>query len=209
MKLKFLPWLFVVLLAIGAGLLYNAYQQQAAELAQLRQASQELEQRASLADTNQPQPQAALDELNRLREENKDLLRLRNEVRQLREQNQQLNRQAQTAQAQAQSAQAQAETLRATAAQASAQAQQAETTARMQVQVNACLNNLRQIDGAKQQWALANGKPTGSPVNPADILPYLRGNAMPACPAGGIYTINMVGMPPTCSVPGHMLPKAP
>ena len=123
MKLKFLPWLLVGLLAIAVGLLYNAYQQQAADLTQLRQTTQELEQRASLADTNQPQPQGAVDELNRLREENKDLLRLRNEIRQLREQNLQLTRQAQTAQAQAQSAQTQAETARATAAQASAQAQ--------------------------------------------------------------------------------------
>src|SRR5205823_14942467 len=145
----------------------------------------------------------------RLREENKDLLRLRNEIRQLREQNLQLTRQAQTAQAQAQSAQTQAETARATAAQASAQASQTEINARMQGQANACINNLRQIDGAKQQWALANGKLSVSPVNPADILPYLRGNVMPPCPAGGIYTINMVGLPPTCSVPGHVLLKAP
>ena len=30
--------------------------------------------------------------------------------------------------------------------------------ARKTSQTNACLNNLRQIDGAKQQWALENGK---------------------------------------------------
>jgi prepilin-type N-terminal cleavage/methylation domain-containing protein len=30
--------------------------------------------------------------------------------------------------------------------------------ARQVSQTNACINNLRQIDGAKQQWALENGK---------------------------------------------------
>ena len=36
--------------------------------------------------------------------------------------------------------------------------------ARTQSQKNACINNLRQIDGAVQQWALENKKPTGTPV---------------------------------------------
>jgi len=208
MKLKFLPWLLVVASLIGVAVLYSSNQKQEAELAQLRPASQELEQlRASLPDTNQPQAQAQNDELTRLRAENADVLRLRNEVRQLREQNQQLNRQAQTAQAQAQSAQAQADTARANAAQASAQAQQAETTVRMQVQANGCINNLRQIDGAKQQWALQNSKPAGTLVAPANITPYLRNNVLPTCPAGGIYLLNAVGLPPTCSVPGHVVPK--
>ncbi len=107
MKLRHLPWLFVVGLAIATGLLYNSNQQQAAELEKLRSASQELEQlRASQADTKQSQAQAASEELTRLREENKDVLRLRNEIRQMRDQNQQLSRQAQTAQAQVQSVQA-------------------------------------------------------------------------------------------------------
>src|SRR5436309_951710 len=183
MKLKFIPWLLVLALAIGVGLLYNSNQQQAAELAQLRTAGQELEQlRASLADTNQPQAQAANDELTRLREENKDLLRLRGEVHRLREENQQATRQAQTAQAQAQSVQAQADALRATAAQASAQAQQATATARLQQQVNVCINNLRQIDGAIQQWALERSRNAASAVTMADIAPYLKTREVMTCP---------------------------
>ena len=106
MKLKFLPWLLLVGSFAVVVLLYSANQRQEAELAQLRPASQELEQiRANLpADTNQPQAQN--DELTRLRTENADLMRLRNEVRQLRDQNQQLNKQVQAAQSQAQTAQA-------------------------------------------------------------------------------------------------------
>src|SRR5437763_230437 len=77
MKLKHLPWLFVVALAIATGLLYNSNQQQAAELDKLRSAAQELEQlRTSQADTKQSQAQAASEELTRLHEENKDVLRL-------------------------------------------------------------------------------------------------------------------------------------
>jgi len=207
MKLKFLPWVLVVVSVAGAGILYNSNQQQAGELAQARQASQELEQlRATMSD--QHAEAGAKDELARLREENKDVLRLRNEVRRLREENQQFSKQAQAAQAQVQSVQAQAEALRASAAQATAQAQQAEGAARMQTLANACINNLRQIDGATQQWALENRKDATARVTMADILPYLR-NKPPICPANGTYTLSTVSSLPTCSVPGHMLPKSP
>jgi len=40
-----------------------------------------------------------------------------------------------------------------------------------------------------------------------DIAPYLK-NGIPKCPAGGIYTINSVGVAPTCSIRGHALPQA-
>jgi prepilin-type N-terminal cleavage/methylation domain-containing protein len=57
--------------------------------------------------------------------------------------------------------------------------------ARTTSQINACINNLRQIDAAKQQWALENGKsPTVRPNNAA-LQPYLgRGSngALPTCP---------------------------
>ena len=74
------------------------------------------------------------------------------------------------------------------------------------VSVNACINNLRTIAGAKDQWALENKKGTGDAVSAQDIQPYLRNNAIPACPQGGAYTLNDVGALPTCSIPGHVLP---
>jgi general secretion pathway protein G len=73
--------------------------------------------------------------------------------------------------------------------------------------LNACINNLRQIDGAKQQWALENSKPANTLVSAVNITPYLPNNTMPICPAGGVYTINAIGTAPTCSMPGHQLPK--
>ena len=211
MKLKLLPWLFVAVLVVVLGFLYGSNQKQESELAQLRQSNQEFEQRATLNETNSAPAQAPNDELTRLRAENQDVLRLRNEVRRLRDENQQLKTQAQSAQQQVQTVQAQAEQLRSSAAQASAQAQQLETIARAKAQADltaACINNLRQLDGAKQQWALENNKPANSPVQVADVLPYLRAQ-FPTCPAGGVYTLNAINRPPTCSVPGHVLPKAP
>jgi outer membrane lipoprotein-sorting protein len=76
-------------------------------------------------------------------------------------------------------------------------------------QRNACINNLRQIDGAKNEFALEKGKAIGTPVTEADIKPYIKLDAngnLPKCPAGGKYTIGKVGELPTCSIAGHALP---
>ena len=58
--------------------------------------------------------------------------------------------------------------------------------ARTTSQMNACINNLRQIDAAKQQWGLeTNAVPSALP-SLVDIQPYLgRGTAgvAPFCPA--------------------------
>jgi hypothetical protein len=71
---------------------------------------------------------------------------------------------------------------------------------------NACINNLRQIDGAKNEFALEKGKKNGDVVTEADITPYMVGGKMPVCPSGGTYTIGKVGDKPTCSTAGHFLP---
>jgi len=78
--------------------------------------------------------------------------------------------------------------------------------ARATSQQNACINNLRQIDAAKNQWALEKGKKAGDVLTVDDIRVYLIHNQLPVCPAGGSYIIGAVGENPTCSVPGHKLP---
>ena len=80
------------------------------------------------------------------------------------------------------------------------------TAARTTAQQNACINNLRQIDAAKNQFALEKGKKNGDAITEADITPYIRGGVLPKCPSGGTYTIGKVGENPTCSIPGHVLP---
>jgi prepilin-type N-terminal cleavage/methylation domain-containing protein len=45
--------------------------------------------------------------------------------------------------------------------------------ARQGAQTNACINNLRQIDGAKHQWALEEGKGPADLPSGGQIKPYL------------------------------------
>jgi hypothetical protein len=69
----------------------------------------------------------------------------------------------------------------------------------------ACINNLRQIRGAKHQWALENQKADADTPARADLEPYFLNKQFPACPDGGTYTINRVSDPPECSHAGHKL----
>src|ERR1044071_3305389 len=70
--------------------------------------------------------------------------------------------------------------------------------ARATSQANACINNLRQIDAAAQQWALeAKKKNADTIVMNTDLTPYIKLNAdslIPGCPAGGDYTCDTVGV---------------
>jgi prepilin-type N-terminal cleavage/methylation domain-containing protein len=81
--------------------------------------------------------------------------------------------------------------------------------ARTTSQINACMNNLRQLDGAKQQYALENGKTSTDTVDAAAVTPYLgRGSSGSIntmfCPLDSTkaiansYTIGNVGVAPVC-----------
>jgi prepilin-type N-terminal cleavage/methylation domain-containing protein len=79
--------------------------------------------------------------------------------------------------------------------------------ARSTSQQNACINNLRQIDGAIQQWALETGAGPAAVVLGANIQPYMgRGTAgaLPWCPLdpakafGTSYTIQDPSTKPLC-----------
>src|SRR5664279_1125856 len=78
--------------------------------------------------------------------------------------------------------------------------------ARMTSQKNACISNLRQIDGAAQTWALENNKAPVDTYTLDTLTPYLgRGSAgeLPICPANGTYSPGAtVGNPPSCSLSG-------
>ena len=70
---------------------------------------------------------------------------------------------------------------------------------------NACINNLRQLDAGKEQWALATRKRQGDAVDIRGVNEYIRGNRTPVCPAGGSYDYTTIGADPVCNVPGHAL----
>jgi len=87
--------------------------------------------------------------------------------------------------------------------------------ARATSQANACINNLKQIDAAANEWALEKGKKNSDTiVLGTDLTPYIKLNSagnIPPCPAGGSYTLGFVGDNPTCSLgssvtPAHVLP---
>jgi prepilin-type N-terminal cleavage/methylation domain-containing protein len=85
--------------------------------------------------------------------------------------------------------------------------------ARATSQANACINNLRQIDAAANQFALEKGKSTGNTLTlTTDLTPYIKLNSngsLPPCPAGGTYALTQVGTNPTCTLssltPPHRL----
>ena len=79
--------------------------------------------------------------------------------------------------------------------------------ARDMAQMNACINNLRMIDGAKQEWALENNKKGADTPTQADLAHYLKNGQFPVCPNRGTYTIGPVDESPICSIPKHQLPK--
>ena len=88
--------------------------------------------------------------------------------------------------------------------------------ARARSQATACINNLRQIEAAVQQFAIEKGKRVGDEVNyPDDITAYIKlttEGSIPGCPAGGDYSLKKVGEVPQaiCSLgttvdPPHIL----
>lgn len=76
---------------------------------------------------------------------------------------------------------------------------------------NACISNLKQVDAAKQLWALDGKKENDPATTPtANDLDKNLGSTFASlkCPKGGAYTINTVGEMPVCSIPGHSLTPA-
>ena len=80
---------------------------------------------------------------------------------------------------------------------------------------NACINNLRQLDAAANQFALEHNLTKDARISfPNDLTAYIKLNSagkIPTCPVGGSYYVGRVGKIPTCSLgntvtPAHVLP---
>jgi DNA repair exonuclease SbcCD ATPase subunit len=198
MKLnRWVLWLLVVAFLASEVFLFSALRQKDAAQVSFQTEKQRVEQlQTQLGQLKSSNADAQSVEIARLRAENQDLPRLRNQVTQLQAANQKLSQQLKATSTFAQQQQAQLQQL--------AAAQQAEADADER---NACINNLRQIDAAKQQWALEKNKTADAIPAVQDLLPYLKDGIFPVCPSGGTYAINAVGEAPTCSTPGHVLPQ--
>jgi prepilin-type N-terminal cleavage/methylation domain-containing protein len=75
----------------------------------------------------------------------------------------------------------------------------ARTTSR----TNVCINNLRQLTGAKDQWAMEHAKSEGDSVAIDEVIIYMKGG-LPTCPSSGTYMFTTVGMNATCTIAGHL-----
>jgi chromosome segregation ATPase len=209
MKMKsWVLWLLVVVFLASEIFLFSANRQKDAALVSFRAEKQRADdlqaQLDSLINSNIVSQSA---ELSKLRADNQDLPRLRNQVTQLQAENQKLSQQLNVTLTAAQQQQTQLEQVAAENQQARAAAQQADADAQVITERNHCINNLRQIDAAKNQWALENSKTADAIPTVQDLLPYLQDGIFPVCPSGGTYTIGVVGVPPTCSISGHVLPQ--
>ena len=65
--------------------------------------------------------------------------------------------------------------------------------ARSTAQLNTIGNNLRIIEGAKEQWALKNAKTTEDAVSLTDLTEYFKNNQIPPSLAGETYQVTKVG----------------
>lgn len=77
--------------------------------------------------------------------------------------------------------------------------------ARTVSQTSVCINSLRQMHAGKEVWALENNAGAGDAVD-ASYVNYIKDGENLECPANGAYSVNVVGIDPTCDVAGHILP---
>jgi prepilin-type N-terminal cleavage/methylation domain-containing protein len=77
---------------------------------------------------------------------------------------------------------------------------------RAQARKQVCLENLAQIESAKQQWGLEAGKTDGDTPTQDDLIGPTRFiKKMPECPAAGTYDLKPIGTVATCTQPDHVL----
>ena len=72
-----------------------------------------------------------------------------------------------------------------------------------------CIENLQQIETAKQLWAIETNAPKDDEPDGEDLVgPDLYLKNMPLCPAGGVYDLLSISELATCSIETHSLPDA-
>ena len=72
----------------------------------------------------------------------------------------------------------------------------------------ACIGNLKALEGAKAVWALENKKNDADVPSDGDLFGNDKTiSRKPECPGGGTYDIRSIAERPTCSVADHVLPN--
>ena len=80
--------------------------------------------------------------------------------------------------------------------------------ARETSRAKSCVANLKQIDSAKEQYAMDQKLSEGAaqPAMAALAGAGLYIKAEPTCPSNGVYSINVIGTDPTCSIAATTTP---
>lgn len=68
-----------------------------------------------------------------------------------------------------------------------------------------CVQNLRMIDGAKEQHAMRSSYCDGLLLPEWPVLQFCVDRKLPVCPSGGKYSLNPLGVRPVCSFHGDIL----
>jgi uncharacterized protein (DUF3084 family) len=198
---RWFAWVCLALMLVAELLLFRANHERDAAQTDLRDAQHQLRQvQADLDDLKNSSTGMQAAEISSLRKQN-DLLTakvstLQKTVDQLQAESRQTAQHLTTARTALELQQEHMQQL---------QTEQQQAT--QAANTSACINNLRQLVDAKQQWALDKSKTTTDVPTAQDLLPYLKDGVFPVCPEGGTYTINAVGEAPSCTVPGHTLPQ--
>lgn len=203
-------WLCLAVIVVGEIMLFRATQQRNNALAQLSQARHEAAQARQDLDQFKASAEAVQGAAgDRLRRDNQKLTQaitlLKSETNRLQQANQQLTQQLAAVSETAQQQRARLQQWDAASQQAQDVIQQSQSQAAADRE--ACIANLKLIEAAKLQWAIDHNKTENDIPTVQDLQPYFKDGDFPTCPAGGTYTINALGEPPTCSIPGHALPQ--
>lgn len=190
--MKTLPWILTLAFAIATLVQFFNGQSREIQLAKLRADVQELErERADREGAGNLRVDA--NEVERLRKEREEVYKLRNQVAQLRKQ---LSERA---------VQPVVNEIEQPPLPTDLPAELPAEDPMTRQQREQCIYNLQVIEEAKTMWAVANNKQAGEKATLADITTALPNNSMPLCPAGGVYNLNEVGIPVSCSVATHSL----
>lgn len=198
---RWFVWVCLALMLVAEGLLFHANHQRDAALSDLRDAQQRLhEAENQLADyTNSTAGQQAA-EIVSLHKQNDALMAkvnaLQKNLERVQAESQQNAQHLSTAR---NAIELQQEHLQ--------QLQAEQQQAAMAANASLCIDNLRQINAFKLQWALDKEKNATDVPTAQDLAPYFKDGVFPTCPDGGTYTIGAVGELPTCTISGHVLPQ--
>ena len=186
-----IPWLLFFLLAGVSAFIFMGNRTASAEISSLTATVQQMEKnRGEIEALRLVQVDA--DEMGRLRNENREIYRMRNEVAQLRREKAKLSGQPEPKPAIGTSKEGIPIFQR-----------RAEEAAPLQV---ACILQLQQIEEAKRSWGLQYKQQPEEALTLNDLARFFPNRAFPTCPEGGTYAINPIGKQATCSIPGHALP---